>query len=225
MHPIRIAPSLLASDFANLQSEIAEVEAGGADWLHIDVMDGHFVPNITMGPPVVASIKKVAKAPLDVHLMITDPWKYAVPFLEAGADVLTFHLEVAGRGDVHELIKQIQGAGAKAAMAINPDADVHALEPYLRALDMVLVMSVFPGFGGQSFMDEVLESVSTLRTEMGFTGEIEMDGGIDQSTIESCAAAGTNVFVAGTAVFRAPDVAQRIADLRDLAASARPALQ
>ncbi len=225
MHPIRIAPSLLASDFANLESEIAKVEAGGADWLHVDVMDGHFVPNITIGPPVVASIKKVATTPLDVHLMISDPWKYADPFLDAGADVLTFHLEVAARGDCHELIKQIKGRGAKAGMAINPDADVRALEPYLDDLDMVLVMSVYPGFGGQSFMSEVLESVSTLRTDMGFPGEIEMDGGIDPDTIESCAAAGTNVFVAGTAVFRAPDVPQRIADLRDLASTARPALQ
>jgi ribulose-phosphate 3-epimerase len=225
MHPIRIAPSLLASDFANLESEIAKVEAGGADWLHVDVMDGHFVPNITLGPPVVASIKKVATKPLDVHLMIADPWQYADPFLDAGADVLTFHLEVAGQGDALELIERIKARGARAGMAINPDADVAALEPYLPALDMVLVMSVFPGFGGQSFMPEVLESVSALRGDLGFTGEIEMDGGVDLNTIESCAAAGTNVFVAGTAVFRAPDVPQRIADLRELASAARPALQ
>ena len=225
MHPIRIAPSLLASDFANLESEIAKVERGGADWLHVDVMDGHFVPNITIGPPVVAAIKRVATRPLDVHLMITDPWKYAGPFMDAGADVITFHLEVADRGDAQALIGEIKDRGVKVGMAINPDADVRDLAPYLPHLDMVLVMSVFPGFGGQSFMPEVLSSVSALRTELGFTGDIEMDGGIDPKTIESCAAAGTNVFVAGTAIFKAPDVPGRISQLRDLAAAARPALQ
>ena len=225
MHPIRIAPSLLASDFANLESEIARVEAGGADWLHVDVMDGHFVPNITIGPPVVESIKRVATRPLDVHLMITDPWKYAGPYMDAGADVITFHLEVADRGDPMKLIEEIKDRGVKAAMAINPDADVGELSPYLPHLDMVLVMSVFPGFGGQSFMPDVLGSVAALRTELGFTGEIEMDGGVDPETIESCAAAGTNVFVAGTAVFKAPDIPGRILELRDLASAARPALQ
>lgn len=225
MHPIRIAPSLLACDFARLADEVAMVEAAGADWLHLDVMDGHFVPNLTMGPPIIAAIKKVASVPMDVHLMIEDPWKYADDYLDAGADVLTFHLEVAERGDPMELIEKIKSRGARAGMAINPDADVCHLVPYLPHLDMVLVMSVFPGFGGQKFMTEVLDSVSRLRTELGFTGEIEMDGGIGPSTIEACAAAGTNVFVAGTAVFGADDVPARIRDLREVAASARPALQ
>ncbi len=225
MHPIRIAPSLLACDFARLADEIQKVEAAGADWLHVDVMDGHFVPNLTLGPPIVASIKAVASTPLDVHLMIDDPWQYAAPFLDAGADVLSFHLEVAERGDPLALIETIKARGAKAGMAINPDADVARLQPYLSALDMVLVMSVFPGFGGQKFISDVLASVSRLRTEFGFTGEIEMDGGIGPSTIEACAAAGTNVFVAGTAVFGAADVPGRVRDLREVASAARPALQ
>ena len=154
MHPIRIAPSLLASDFARLADEIVAIEDAGADWLHIDVMDGHFVPNLTIGPPVVAAMKAVARRPLDVHLMIEDPWQYADAFLDAGADLLTFHLEVAGRGDAQALIDRIVARGARAGMAVNPDADVTELGPYLPGLDMVLVMSVFPGFGGQSFMPQ-----------------------------------------------------------------------
>ena len=198
------------------------VEQAGADWLHIDVMDGHFVPNLTIGPPVVAKMKEVATKPLDVHLMIEDPWKYADPFLDAGADVFTFHLEVADRGDAMALIDKVKSRGVRVAMALNPDADVRRIEPYLRLLDMVLVMSVFPGFGGQKFMAEVLDNVRTLRGELGFEGEIEMDGGIAPETIEACAGAGTNVFVAGTAVFGAADVKARITELRSKAAAAYP---
>jgi ribulose-phosphate 3-epimerase len=220
-HPIRIAPSLLSCDFARIGEEVAAVEAGGADWLHVDVMDGHFVPNLTIGPPVIARIKKVATRPLDVHLMIEDPWRYADAFLDAGADVFTFHLEVAERGDVFALVDKIKSRGAKAAMAINPDADVKRLQPYLPALDMVLVMSVFPGFGGQKFMPEVLTKVRALRGALGFAGEIEMDGGIDPQTIAACAEAGTNVFVAGSAIFGAADVPGRIAELRRTTAAHR----
>jgi ribulose-phosphate 3-epimerase len=220
MHPLRIAPSLLSSDFARLADEIARVEAAGADWLHLDVMDGHFVPNLTIGPPVVAAIKKNARVPLDVHLMIEDPWRYADAFLDAGADVFTFHLEVADRGDPRALIEKVKARGARAAMSLNPDADVDRLAPYLPMLDMVLVMSVFPGFGGQRFMPEVLPKVEALRGRLGFRGEIEMDGGIGPETIAGCAAVGTNVFVAGTAVFGAPDVTARIKELRARAAAA-----
>jgi ribulose-phosphate 3-epimerase len=222
-HPVRIAPSLLAADFARLADEIGRIEAGGADWLHCDVMDGHFVRNLTIGPPVVAAIKRVATRPLDVHVMIDDPWAYADPFLDAGADGYTFHAEVAGRGDASALIERVRARGARAGMAINPDAGVELLAPFLGQLDLVLVMSVFAGFGGQRFMPEVLAKVRALREEHGFTGLIEMDGGIGPDTIAACAAAGTDVFVAGTAIFGAADAKGRIAALRAAAERARPA--
>ncbi len=221
MHPTRISPSLLSCDFARIADEVARVEAAGADWLHVDVMDAHFVPNLTIGPPVVAAIKSVAQRPLDVHLMIDDPWTYADAFLDAGADVLTFHLEVADRGDALALIERIRARGARPAMALNPDADVERLRPYLPELDMVLVMSVFPGFGGQKFIPDVLATVRAL-PDLGFRGEIEMDGGVAPDTVAACAAAGTNVFVAGTAVFGAPDAKVAIDTLRGTADAHRP---
>ncbi|MCC6784388.1 MAG: ribulose-phosphate 3-epimerase [Planctomycetes bacterium] len=224
-HPIRIAPSLLAADFTRLAEEIASVESAGADWLHLDVMDGHFVPNLTIGPPVVAAIARVATKPLDVHLMIEDPWTYAPRFLESRPAVLTIHLEVARRRpqEALALLDAIRAAGARPGMALNPDQDVRALSPFLPALDLVLVMSVFAGFGGQRFMPAVLEGPRVLRQELGFRGEIEMDGGIAPDTIARAAAAGVNAFVAGTAVFAAPDRAARIAELRAAAESARGA--
>jgi len=217
--PIRIAPSLLAADFAHLADEVASVEAAGADWLHLDVMDGHFVPNLTFGPFVVAALKKVATVPLDVHLMITDPWRYADAFLDAGADLLTFHVEVAKNGDVPALLGRVRARGARVGMSLQPDTPAEALAPYVRELDLVLVMSVFAGFGGQKFMPSVLPKVAALR-RLGFRGEVSMDGGIGGTTIADAARAGTNVFVAGTAVFGAPDRHARIAELRQLASAA-----
>lgn len=221
--PIRIAPSLLAADFTRLAAEIASVENAGADWLHVDVMDGHFVPNLTIGPPVVAAIAGVAKRPLDVHLMIEDPWTYAPRFLASKPHVLSFHLEVALRrpAEATQLLRAIRAAGTRPGLALNPDQDVRALAPFVADVELVLVMSVFAGFGGQRFMPEVLDKPRVLREELGFEGEIEMDGGIGPDTIGRAAAAGVNAFVAGTAVFAAQDRRARIAALRQAAHEAR----
>jgi ribulose-phosphate 3-epimerase len=216
MPPNLISPSLLSCDFARLADEVARVEQGGADWLHVDVMDGHFVPNLTIGPPVVAAIRKVATRPLDVHLMITDPLRYAPEFVAAGAHVLTFHYEAAGGVErAREVAAGFRRAGVeRVGVSVRPKTPVEVLDPLLDEVDLVLVMSVEPGFGGQKFMPEVLSKVRRLR-ERGFDRHVEMDGGLNEKTTPLCAEAGTNVFVAGSAVFGANDVAAAIRGLRE----------
>jgi ribulose-phosphate 3-epimerase len=215
-----VAASILGADFAALGDDSRAALEAGADLLHLDVMDGHFVPNLTFGPVVTKAIKGCATKPLDVHLMITDPWQYADAFLDAGADLLTFHIEVDERGVVGALLGHIRERGQRAGLSLQPDTPVERLAPYLDQLDLVLVMSVFAGFGGQKFMPEVLGKVGELR-QRGFAGEISMDGGIAPDTIAASAAAGTNVFVAGTAIFGVADRAGRIAALRAAASGAR----
>ncbi|CAN5471967.1 ribulose-phosphate 3-epimerase [soil metagenome] len=217
--PPMIAPSILSADFARLADEVAAVQ--GADWLHVDVMDNHFVPNLTLGLPVVESLLAVTDIPMDCHLMIDDPARWAPPYAEAGAYNVTFHAEATD--DPVSVARDIRAAGAKAGLAVKPGT---ALEPYLEILrdfDTLLVMSVEPGFGGQSFIREVLAKVGTARrlVDAGeLTVVVEIDGGINADTIEEAAAAGVDCFVAGSAVYNADDPAAAVRALRESAASA-----
>ena len=215
---ILIAPSLLSVDFANMEPGLRMVEAGGADLHHVDVMDGHFVPNLSIGPPVVKSLARVAKLPLDCHLMVTDPLTYGERFAKMGVWGVTFHIEVTD--DPAALATALRAMGVRPGIAINPPTPIEALEPALDHVDMVLVMSVNPGFGGQSFIPEVLSKVEALRGRYGYGGDIEMDGGIAPATIGACAAAGANVLVAGSAIYGAADPAARVGELRELAQAA-----
>jgi ribulose-phosphate 3-epimerase len=202
-----IAPSILSADFGRLADEIRAIEAGGCDLVHVDVMDGRFVPNITIGPLVVAAAKKTATRPLDVHLMIVEPEKYVESFVDAGADILTVHAEACPH--LHRTLQQIRKAGARPAVALNPSTPLSAIEYVLEDLDMVLVMSVNPGFGGQSFIPSALRKIRALREMAEARGLhdlwIEVDGGIGPKNVGEVAAAGANVFVAGSAVFGADD--------------------
>ncbi len=210
-----IAPSLLSADFAHLAVAIARAEAADADWHHVDVMDGHFVPNLTVGPVVVRALASVATKPLDVHLMVTDPWTYAPMFLDAGAAGVTFHAELADRGDVGALLRAIRVRGMRAGLAVNPETPIDAVVPFLDELDMVLVMSVHPGFAGQKFIPEVLTKVEALREVHGFRGAIEMDGGLGRDTVGRCAAAGCSVFVAGSALYGTDDMGEEVRVFRE----------
>ena len=215
---ILISPSVLASDFARLGSEAARMADCGAPLLHLDVMDGMFVPNISFGAPVIRAIRPYSAAQFDVHLMICDPIRYINDFRAAGADSITFHLEAAD--DPAAVIRAIRDAGCKAAISVKPATPAEAVFPYLDDVDMVLVMTVEPGFGGQSFMTDMLEKIRTLRKECvrrGLSTDIQVDGGISDRTIASAAAAGANVFVAGSAVFRSDNAAETIAVLQTIA--------
>jgi ribulose-phosphate 3-epimerase len=219
--PLRIAPSLLSADFGRLADEVRAVEAGGADWIHVDVMDGRFVPNITIGPLVVEAVRKVTRLPIDAHLMIVEPERYVEAFARAGADVISVHAEVSPH--LHRTLQAIRAAGARPAVALNPSTPLSALEWVLPDCEMVLLMSVNPGFGGQRFIDACTEKVRRLREladARGLPLEIEVDGGIKPETAARVARAGANVLVAGTAVFGAPDYAAAITGIRAAAAGA-----
>lgn len=217
MQRLKIAPSILASDFGRLSEEAKRAQESGADLLHLDVMDGHFVPNLTFGPQVVEALKKAVKIPLDVHLMITRPDRYAEAFINAGADYLTVHAEA--EHDLLKTLRFIRSRGVKAGPAINPDRPVDLIRDVLAESDIVLIMSVFPGFGGQKFMSEVLnkvEELSLLKKQKGFHYEIEIDGGINASTIIPSKRAGIEIAVAGTALFGAADMKSAIQQMKDV---------
>lgn len=212
---IKISPSILSSDYGNLSSELKRMEACGADMLHIDVMDGHFVPNITLGAPIVKCIRKSSTLPFDVHLMISDPYKYIPDFVNAGSDIITFHAEADS--DIEKTIDLILASGKKAGLSVKPKTPVEAVYPYLDKLSMVLVMTVEPGFGGQSFMEDMMPKVFAVRSEIdrrGLDVDIQVDGGINKDTISIAAKAGANVFVSGNAIFSSDDAEKTIADFK-----------
>lgn len=212
---VKIAPSILSADFARLGEEIKDVERGGADYIHVDVMDGHFVPNITIGPLIVEAIRPVTKLPLDVHLMIENPDQYIEAFAKAGADYITVHVEASRH--LHRTIQLIKSTGVKAGVVLNPATPVDSLKHIIEDIDMVLLMSVNPGFGGQKFISSVLpkiRQVKELADSLNPELEIEVDGGVNEETAKLCVEAGANVLVAGSAVFNKEDRGAAIASLR-----------
>ena len=216
MGPIKIAPSILSADFSRLKDEIQAVEAGGADWLHVDVMDGHFVPNITIGPVVVEWVRKVTTIPIDVHLMITDPDTYAPEFIKVGADWVSVHPETC-RPNPRATLNKIRELGARPSLAVNPDVPLSNVEDYFTDIDMLLMMTVFPGFGGQAFIPDVLPKIEEARRlidQKNLSILIEVDGGIKVDNIEQVVSAGGEVIVSGSGIFKTPGYADTIQRMR-----------
>jgi ribulose-phosphate 3-epimerase len=218
MNPKKISPSLLSANFANLERDIKVVEKGGAHLLHVDVMDGHFVPNITIGPPVVEAIKKTASIPLDVHLMIENPGQYVDDFCTVGADYLTIHVEATPH--LNKVIHQIKDRGVKAGVSLNPHTPIVMIEEVLQDLDMVLIMSVNPGFGGQSFIPQSLDKIRKLRGILHERGldhvEIEIDGGVKMDNIKKVVEAGVDIVVSGSGIFKTNDPAAMVRKMREV---------
>ncbi len=205
---VKVAPSVLSADFVNLERDIHKIEKLGADYVHIDVMDGIFVPNLTIGIPVVAAIRSITKLPLDVHLMIDRPIRYVERFCDAGADIVTIHTEADTEENNREALRLIRGKGVRAAVSIKPNTPAQAVDPYMDEIDMILVMTVEPGFGGQKFMEDMMPKVWALRKiiDVRCPGvELEVDGGVNPETAKICVEAGSNVLVAGSAIFGAKD--------------------
>ncbi len=211
-----ISPSILSADFANLERDVKLVQDNGADWIHVDVMDGHFVPNITIGVPVVKSLKKITDLPLDVHLMIDNPDKYVEPFANAGADILTFHYEaIFSSQNILDLIKKIHSFGIKCGISIKPKTSPEVLIPYLDIVDMVLVMTVEPGFGGQKFMSDCAEKIKFIKQMASEKLIIQVDGGINEKTGKICKEFGANSLVAGSYIYKSSDIKRAIDSLKD----------
>ncbi|MGN1025046.1 MAG: ribulose-phosphate 3-epimerase [Faecousia sp.] len=211
-----VAPSILSADFANLERDMYVIRDAGAPWAHVDIMDGHFVPNITIGIPVVKALRRVSDLTLDVHLMITEPGRYAEAFCKAGADFLTVHLEADTPERIQQTLLNIRAMGVKAGISVKPGTPAEALEPYLSSCDMILIMTVEPGFGGQKFREDMMDKLRYLRSRLDMCNPgclLEVDGGVDTRTAPICKAAGANVLVSGSAFFKAADKAEFVTRL------------